>query len=1620
MANNINNSYGKSISVAIANTTLDNVLNAHGLPTNSIIVNTEYDYENNVDLGHPSMTFTNFEGNAYILSRYIEEKNGLYADAENPNSIYLHIDNETLVENNNGLSINVENLVDGNTLKVSNKEININVNNLNKSSKNSFGVVKVDDSTIKSDNGIIYVATDKLDLANGNLAGIAKGDNNTIIVNNGILSVNTTNLNKASSTSYGIVKPDNTTIVSNNGILSVNTTNLNNSNQNNLEFNSVDNDTIVSNNGIISVNQQNIPKATSSTFGTVKLDSQSLETNLENVVSIKNYSSFSYIYTLEEGITNVEERISYLRDIIDNGGYINNTPRISHVSCNETTTSVLAKPQPMEEPINMELQHVYVSLNVITNCNFTVDVLYENNETPTIELDNINYNDEYHLQGLEALNHTWESTEMKEKNIILLFNCKNFYSSTGPKTKITKINISITAKENNKETKKIVYSIIRYNSYFIEDEEPENPDIEYTTEYIIDEEQSMWICIDSSYDGNYRELDIENPDPCIKQYAYLNDIDEISTISGELTNKIKSEDYILILRGYYKNVKTNIISCFNEVIEAKYFQTSDEENMKYVIDYPKKIDFDILYYKLKYQAYNPHIFELIKDEDNINKVSKLTFEMINEKSFEETFSCYIEYDNGHVITTNNNYIDNHLFLVINSNKIIKPENPTETSSDIIYDFDKNNNDTPVLLFGSQTGDTEYCLSVKIFKANGITDISCQKIEITSKLLKQKIKRADLYFVNPSADPINIQNLEKYYQTNQAAKISFITIEGKYSIDAYLHIGETKDFYEYLYQNGNTTNYNISLSYNIKYNERKDNDCVLTYTYSYYPVNNTNNVYKYSVLDLETTGNGDTVFNNISIDEPYCYTVNYNFYLGNDETLEKREKTTSFVLSPYSKPIIDITGISNVYKNNNEKYVIDINNANYDLKQVKSINGETNVNNLFNYITISYTYNSSKTLDDISFSEIGLSNCKINISDYQGKSIKTIGIDVESNKINSTAYDSEPLSSSSYTVDIDHQMFLSYVHETGNENYHSNIIGHILHKNIIPSFIVSNISPLYYDGTTIYSYCCIDYSSQKNKIQNIIVKDNNNKYLSNHSYYEYKHNGDISIDTKYLYDNAFSSITYSPTQLDAPKLQLSYNESSTYIAYNNETNFVFSLGTLTNGSLNNKVKLYTTLSYVLDNKNYNINLLNDLDENNIIGSFTNTIDLTDATNIFISAYASYIDSNIVAYYNPIIYSLSYANNEFVVNNDNTANFCEDALYTFAYSLNNKHSINVHNNANLKLEIFNSRSQLAYTVIGDAYDILQVNNENIDNSGAFCFNALLKTIVTQSSLSGRSSSGYDKLNNNQLTEIPIAYIYNIPNIIDGFEQYCVCDNYGNYVIPRFTKKYDKYFTPYDFSVEAFESTDLNTNILNKKVDLIKFDTNDKQIPIKQTKIIFKINYKGRLVLEKTISTIRDNNFDSVAYLFKDDNIKTIKTTSSNEKTNTNAQQICYSYCYYSYSSTNKYLYSPLSYYMDVEHYSNILFENFSNNSKQHGIRNISLNSSGSIILENNNETIDENNIHLYLTYYDNDELKYLWKYSDVDDTTNTTIYTFDLCQYGNSKLVINPPLKSDYSLQQIKTL
>ena len=600
--NDIYNSYGKSFSTIVANTYSGNILSSLSLPESSLIIASPYDRESEEDVGPHSLIVTDFEGSPVRLTYDIQEGNGLnFRD----DSIGLDIDGTTIVEEDGVIKATLASIVDNRTMTVAGNTVKANPEMLDKASASVLGLAKVDGTTMKSSNGVITVDTSSLDYATDTLAGIIKPDSNTVASSSGVLSVNSSALSRGSNSTYGMLKVDGSTLKSSNGTVYATHESFKDLRSGDNRLVKADGITLTQSNGVISVNEDSIPYASTSTIGKVRLDQSSVTIDSNGKVHPKNYEeSFAYIYDYGEALDTIDERIGELESLVDSG-LSSAEPEIYSLSCNETNTTALTIPEHLEQTINMPVQHVYVSLNVVTNCDFNIAIKYDTNEPPAVELQDINYNDEIKKVGNEAIEYTWPSTRMKEKHMIFLFNAKNFYSSVLGKTLTTKIIITFGPVKDQSASKEIVCSIVRYNSIYkldeIEQSIVETETIDVSSTFIPIESSSYWIVYNASNAVVWTNNPASQDASQYKEY-----------ISRAMIDEILSASYKVNFYGEFYDTETGKTNSFTEEnINVNLFSSQYAVETRTIEDIPVKIakytlihkaDFDDIFYYILYEC----------------------------------------------------------------------------------------------------------------------------------------------------------------------------------------------------------------------------------------------------------------------------------------------------------------------------------------------------------------------------------------------------------------------------------------------------------------------------------------------------------------------------------------------------------------------------------------------------------------------------------------------------------------------------------------------------------------------------------------------------------------------------------------------------------------------------------------------------------------------------------------------------------------------------------------------------------------------------------------------------------------------------------------------------------
>lgn len=288
----IYNSYGTQFNIAIANTYSYNVLSGNNLPVNTIIIASNID-ENNKDTGTYSLLATDNSGKPVRLTYTIKQGNGFETDSENKDVIYLNIDNDTIIEDSNGLRINISQFKND-IVYVDNNKFTINTNKITNSSINRRGIAVTDNISLNSDENTIFVNTEKLQYANNQTLsyGIITGSDDIIKINNGIVSIDENQLPRATEDTFGVAKADEYTLSIKDNDIRVNTENLDYSSENTFGIIGIDNDKIISDNGILSVKSSSLQNANDIIPGLVKIDNNTITTNENGFITIPEYNNF--------------------------------------------------------------------------------------------------------------------------------------------------------------------------------------------------------------------------------------------------------------------------------------------------------------------------------------------------------------------------------------------------------------------------------------------------------------------------------------------------------------------------------------------------------------------------------------------------------------------------------------------------------------------------------------------------------------------------------------------------------------------------------------------------------------------------------------------------------------------------------------------------------------------------------------------------------------------------------------------------------------------------------------------------------------------------------------------------------------------------------------------------------------------------------------------------------------------------------------------------------------------------------------------------------------------------------------------------------------------------------
>lgn len=641
----IQNSYGNNFSIIVANTYSYNIMNASGLPKSSIIIAAPFDKNSYEDVGKYSMIVTDYEGNPVRLTYSFETGNGLKFEND---QLKFTIDENTIVDENQKLTATLSNIIDMSTLTSVDGKIFVNSQSLGNASQYEQGLYRIDNNSIQSFNGMLHVDMSGLDHASDNLPGVVEPDNITVVADNGVLSIITENLQTGTNTSYGVIKVDNSTIHSVDGVLKVDSHDLKGLRNDGKMLVKGDDSTIRQNNGELSFDESSIPYASSSNFGKVKIDPDTLYVDQNGILHPKQNNNMAIIYDYNEALDELENRVAVLDEMVNNG-LVSMHNDIYSFTLNDAAIFALEPPEYLEEPIYMQTQRVHISLNIITNCDFTLNFEFTDNETPLVEIMEISYDSDTIVKtGIEALNFVWPSTQMLEKQITVLLSAKNFYSSTQFLEYITtKLKITAASATNVSICESIMYSIIRYNSAFNRDNDAdlESSNVSTSTNYIANLDRSSWKIIGRENEWNS---------------------DIWPLITREMIYEVESDsNYRIIFTGVYTDSRTNRQHKFNINILPSELSSFDAigqiEHNNVVYDYAlyylnNTIDGEDLFYSLKYEknlhdrtvirprrttVYSGHVFE-IEMSQYIGEDENLQY-YIEGTDPNYTFNSYMQY-----------------------------------------------------------------------------------------------------------------------------------------------------------------------------------------------------------------------------------------------------------------------------------------------------------------------------------------------------------------------------------------------------------------------------------------------------------------------------------------------------------------------------------------------------------------------------------------------------------------------------------------------------------------------------------------------------------------------------------------------------------------------------------------------------------------------------------------------------------------------------------------------------------------------------------------------------------------------------------------------------------------
>lgn len=488
--------YGKQFNIAVANTYSYNILNGSNLPAVSFIISSNVDDKGN-DTGSYALFVTDVNGNPVRLTYTISQGNGLYYD-DSSDSLKLNIDNDTLVADENGIRFNIKNHL-SNDFAIENNKISVNMLNIPDASKSTPGVASIDGRTIKTTGGRLFVDTDELqysDTQSGTF-GTVIGDGKTIYIENGQASIILDSFTHGSDEQWGVVTSDNRTINIDEGTVSVATRNLDIASENRFGISKPDVKTIVfDSEGNLTVNEDNLEIATPNSYGLAAIDPLTLS-NENSVISVKGYDEIvSKINELDIETDRYKAKVDEYIDYLSSGNVLLHDKDIRLFAVNETSMTELAKPKDGEEPIKMPEQTVSVVFDIITSCDFILNIQFEpdTNIYPNVDLFEVNYNDEFTYDKVTAMNPetTYKSTEGERKKLTVKFFAKNYRNTVSTEYVITSILFTIANSEDNTKLKTEKYSIVRYNSEYNALKKKEEDMHKGESDYVLIQDSLLW------------------------------------------------------------------------------------------------------------------------------------------------------------------------------------------------------------------------------------------------------------------------------------------------------------------------------------------------------------------------------------------------------------------------------------------------------------------------------------------------------------------------------------------------------------------------------------------------------------------------------------------------------------------------------------------------------------------------------------------------------------------------------------------------------------------------------------------------------------------------------------------------------------------------------------------------------------------------------------------------------------------------------------------------------------------------------------------------------------------------------------------------------------------------